>query len=211
MLNVAIEFKRADFLLHINFISHAAVTGLYGASGAGKSTLLHLIAGLLTPHQGHIVLNEHLVYCSKKKINLPTAQRRVGLVFQDSLLFPHLSVRHNLLYGYYLLAAEQRRFLLNDIAQLLEIQPLLNKKPQQLSGGEKQRVALGRALLASPQVLLLDEPLAALDTRLKAQILPFLLRARDELHLPMLYVSHSMPELEYLAAHIIHLPTEPRE
>jgi molybdate transport system ATP-binding protein len=203
MLSVAIEFKRAGFELNANFTSEALVTGLFGASGAGKSTLLHLIAGLSSPSKGRIIIAGNTVYCSESRVNIPAHSRRIGLVFQDAQLFPHLSVQHNLLYGFNLLKPKQRRIQLNTVTELLEIGQLLSKKPQHLSGGEKQRVGLGRALLSSPQLLLLDEPLASLDERLKQQILPFLLRTRDELQLPMLYVSHSIAEINYLTNHVI--------
>lgn len=205
MLAVDIYFKRAQFELNANFSSEALVTGLFGASGAGKSSLLHLIAGLATPTKGQIIVAGNLVYNSEKRINIPAHQRRIALVFQDAQLFPHLSVQHNLTYGYNLLKPAQRRVQLNTVIDLLEIGQLLHKKPQHLSGGEKQRVGLGRALLSSPELLLLDEPMASLDERLKQQILPFLVRTRDELQLPMLYVSHAIAEINYLTDYIINI------
>lgn len=203
MLAVDIIFKRDNFILNAQFSSDALVTGLWGASGAGKSTLLHLIAGLAMPTQGKISIAGNTLYNSERGINIPAHYRHIGLVFQDAQLFPHLSVQQNLVYGYNLLKPAQRRIQLNSVVELLEIGHLLHKKPREISGGEKQRVGLGRALLSSPQLLLLDEPLASLDERLKQQILPFLLRTRDELHLPMLYVSHAINEINYLTDYII--------
>lgn len=205
MLDVNIQFVRDKFQLDAKFSSDALVTGLFGPSGAGKSSLLHLIAGLWTPRQGIISVAGDVLYCSDTGINMPAHQRRVGLVFQDAQLFPHLSVRNNLLYGYRLLTSVQRRIQMDTVVELLEVGSLLDKNPNTLSGGEKQRVGLGRTLLSSPRLLLLDEPLASLDERLKQQILPFLLRTRDELRLPMLYVSHSMTEINYLTNHVVSI------
>lgn len=174
------------------------VTGLCGPSGAGKSTLLALVAGLLAPDAGRITLDGHVLVDTSRKIFLPPERRHVGLVFQDAQLFPHLDVESNLLYGFHRLKPEERHFNLQEIVGLLEIGHLLARRPRLLSGGEKQRVALGRALLYSPRLLLLDEPLSSLDSARKQQILPFLLRIRDELEMPMLYVSHAPEEVAYL-------------
>lgn len=203
MVDVEVTLQRAAFTLSAKFYSEVLVTGLFGPSGAGKSSLLQVIAGLIQPKQGYIRIDGEPLFDSKQGINLPPHQRRIGYVFQDALLFPHLSVKNNLLYGYRRLAEQQRRIQLDTVVELLEIGHLLPKNPQHLSGGEKQRVGLGRALLTSPRLLLLDEPMAALDERLKQQILPFLLRTRDELNLPMLYVSHSLPEIHYLTNHVV--------
>lgn len=196
-LSLDLEFIRGDFRLHICEKLTAHTTGLFGPSGCGKSTLLALIAGFLTPTSGRIQLGNQLLFDAAQKINVPVHQRRIGIVFQDGQLFPHLNAHNNLLYGYRNLKPEQRRFQLDTVVDLLELAPLLNRKPRQLSGGEQQRVALGRALLYSPELLLLDEPLSALDKNLKTQILPFLARLR-ELDIPMLYVSHSLEEIRYL-------------
>jgi molybdate transport system ATP-binding protein len=198
MLDIHVHLRQGDFHLHAKLCSDALVTGLFGPSGAGKSTLLGIIAGLAKPEQGFIIVDGARLFCSTNRINLPPHRRRIGFVFQDAQLFPHLSVRNNLLYGYRLLKPADRQLHFDAVVELLEIGPLLAQPPHHLSGGEKQRVGLGRALLTSPRLLLLDEPLAALDERLKQQILPFLLRTRDELHLPMLYVSHSLAEINYL-------------
>lgn len=197
LLAINAEFNRGNFNLQIHETLTAPVTGLFGPSGCGKSTLLALMAGLLTPARGSITLRGRVLFDSTQHINLPSHQRRIGLVFQDGQLFPHLNVRHNLLYGYRNLTADQRHFELDTVVGLLELAPLLARKPRQLSGGEQQRVALGRALLYSPDLLLLDEPLSALDKDLKSQILPFLARLRD-VGIPMLYVTHSFDEIAYL-------------
>ncbi len=205
MLALDLDLQRGDFRLTLDTTLTAPVTGLFGPSGSGKSTLLALIAGLLRPTRGRITLDDTVLVDTARRIFLPPHQRHIGLVFQDAQLFPHFTVRQNLLYGWQRLNAGQRRFELNAVCDLLEIGHLLARQPRQLSGGERQRVALGRAILYSPRLLLLDEPLAALDDRLKAQILPFLGRIRDETGLPMLYVSHARQEIAYLTEAVIGL------
>lgn len=195
-------WQRGNFALHACARMDSRVTGLCGASGAGKSTLLALIAGLQKPDSGCILLDGRVLVDTDKKIFLPPEKRHIGLVFQDAQLFPHLSVKHNLLYGFHRLKPEERSFSLEEILGLLEIRHLLDRHPRLLSGGEKQRVALGRALLYSPRLLLLDEPLSSLDEKRKQQILPFLLRVRDELQMPMLFVSHVQEEVRYLSEKI---------
>lgn len=199
MLDLDFSFQRDDFCLQICTRIDAPITGILGTSGSGKSTFLAVIAGLLKPQQGHISLNERMLFEAKTNAWIPPHQRRVGLVFQDGQLLPHLSVHKNLLYGYHNIAPEQRHFELAEVTQLLEIDHLLERKANALSGGEKQRVALGRAVLYSPSLLLLDEPLSALDERLKNQILPFFLRIKTECKIPMIYVTHSPREIEFLA------------
>lgn len=205
MLELDIVIQRGDFLLPIQAQLSSAITGIFGASGCGKSSLLSAIAGLLTPKQGRIILDGQMLFDSRQKINLAPQQRHIGLMFQDGQLFPHLSVQDNLLYGYQRLKPVERHFQLAEICQLLEISHLLSRLPRQLSGGEKQRVALGRAILYSPRLLLLDEPLSSLDESRKAQILPFLARVRDEVKIPMLYVSHALSEINYLTEDIVYL------
>lgn len=200
MLELDLYFRRDEFSLQVNQQFPAPITGILGASGSGKSTLLSLIAGLLKPQQGKIILNDKVLCDTRSRTCVAPHQRHIGLVFQDGQLLPHLSVRNNLLYGYRNIAPELRRFALDAIIELLEISHLLERKPAQLSGGEKQRVALGRAVLYSPELLLLDEPLSALDERLKQQILPFFLRIYDECKIPMIYVTHALSELEFLAS-----------
>lgn len=198
MLEFDLQWQRGNFTLQACARMASRVTGLCGASGAGKSTLLALIAGLQRPDSGRLVLDDKVLVDTQKKIFLPPEKRHIGLVFQDAQLFPHLSIQNNLLYGFHRLKPEERHFSLEEIVGLLEIGHLLERHPRLLSGGEKQRVALGRALLYSPRLLLLDEPLSSLDEKRKQQILPFLLRVRDELKMPMLFVSHVQEEVRYL-------------
>jgi len=198
MLKFDVRIDRGNFTLDAQADISAPVSGLFGPSGSGKTTLLHCIAGLAKPDRGRMVLNGEVLFDSTARRFIPPHRRRIGLVFQDAQLFPHLSVRNNLLYGFRRRPPSERRFALDGIVELLEIGHLLERPTRQLSGGEKQRVALGRALLFSPQLLLFDEPLAALDEKLKRQILPFLRRIRDEVKIPMLYVSHSLDEILYL-------------
>ncbi|WP_076878146.1 ATP-binding cassette domain-containing protein [Alkanindiges hydrocarboniclasticus] len=219
MLSCNFSYRRGEFELNIQLDTHNLphhqrldqaksqnqVTGILGASGAGKSTLLKVLAGLLKPQQGRINFDGQVFFDNQTRTFMPSYQRHVGLVFQDGQLFPHLSVQQNLLYGYRHLKPAQRRFELAQIVELLEIGSLIERRVTQLSGGEAQRVALGRALLYSPRLLLLDEPLSALDTRLKQQILPFFARIRDEIQIPMIYVTHQPQELEFLQADILHM------
>jgi molybdate transport system ATP-binding protein len=205
MIEIDLKRTQGNFTLIAQCQIDSPVVGLFGPSGAGKSTLLAMIAGLVKPDCGRIVLDGICLFDSARRINIPLHQRRIGTVFQDSRLFPHLSIADNLSYGLKLLAKKDRRLDFKAIVDLLEIGHLLAQKPHQLSGGEKQRIALGRALLTSPRLLLLDEPLASLDVRLKHQILPFLRRIKDEINLPMLYVSHAIDEILYLTTQIAML------
>ncbi len=205
MLDIDLAFRRGEFRLSAHALVESGTTGICGPSGCGKSTLLALIAGLLRPSQGTITFGENPLVDVRKNVFVPAWRRHFGLVFQDGQLFPHLNVRDNLLYGYWRLEPSARRFELEHVTKLLEIEPLLERRPAQLSGGERSRVALGRALLYSPRLLLLDEPLSALDDRLKQQILPFLKRVRDETRIPMLYVTHSMAEVDYLADRVLRM------
>jgi molybdate transport system ATP-binding protein len=204
MLSLDCEYRRGDFVLRAHAEIAVGVTGVCGPSGCGKSTLLALLAGLLRPQSGRIAFDGETL-ADNGAIFVPSWRRGFGLVFQDGQLFPHLSVRGNLLYGYNKRPAAERRFHLPAVLELLEIGPLLERRPGQLSGGERQRVALGRALLYSPRLLLLDEPLSALDERLKQQILPFLKRVKDETRIPMIYVTHAKPEVEYLADRLMSM------
>ncbi len=199
MLSVDLEYRRGSFELRARADLDSRVTGICGPSGCGKSTLLSLVAGLLRPDRGRLVLDGDVLVDTLTGVFVPAWQRHCALVFQDGQLFPHLTTRQNLLYGYSRRRPPERRFELSEVVELLEIGGLLDRRPAQLSGGERQRVALGRVLLYSPRVLLLDEPLASLDERLKQQILPFLSRVRDETGIPMLYVSHVNTEIDFLA------------
>lgn len=198
MLELDFNFRRDDFCLQVRTKMDAPITGILGASGSGKSTLLAIIAGLLKPQQGCIKLGDCSLFDAANKVWIPPHKRRIGLVFQDGQLLPHLSVRNNLLYGYRNIAPQERHFELSEVVKLLEIEPLLERKASALSGGEKQRVALGRAVLYSPSLLLMDEPLSSLDERLKNQILPFFLRIKSECKIPMIYVTHSPREIAFL-------------
>jgi len=203
VLSIDVDFSRGAFALFARADIGPGVTGIFGPSGCGKSTLLALLAGLLKPRRGAVRFDGQTLADAAAGIFVPPWRRHFGLVFQDGQLFPHLSVRSNLLYGYRHLRPQERRFELDAVAGLLELGPLLARRPANLSGGERQRVALGRALLYSPRLLLLDEPLSSLDDRLKGQILPFLKRVKDETRIPMIYVSHSRPEVEFLADRIL--------
>ncbi len=205
MLQIDVGFRRGTFELVARTNIGTGVTGICGPSGCGKSTLLGLLAGLLKPRNGTLCFNDEVLCDVARDVFVPPWRRHFGMVFQDGQLFPHLSVRSNLLYGHAHLEAAERRFDLAAVAQLMEITPLLDRRPAQLSGGERQRVALGRALLYSPRLLLLDEPLSSLDDRLKQQILPYLKRVKDETGIPMLYVSHSRPEVDYLADRVLEM------
>jgi molybdate transport system ATP-binding protein len=205
MLDLDLHYARGSFDLEIAHRFGEGVTGICGPSGSGKSTLLALVAGLLSPRRGSIRFDGQILADRAQRVFVPAHRRRFGLVFQDGRLFPHQTVRANLLYGWRGLAPAQRRFTLAGVSELLEIGAFLDRRPDQLSGGERQRIALGRALLFSPRLLLLDEPLSSLDTRLKAQILPFLKRVRDETHLPMLYVSHAPDEVAYIADQVLQI------
>ncbi|NKB67683.1 MAG: molybdenum ABC transporter ATP-binding protein [Candidatus Latescibacteria bacterium] len=205
MLRLKIHRHLAQFALDIDLTCPYPVTAVYGPSGAGKTTLLNAIAGLVRPDDGEIALDDKTLFSSANSIDLPPEQRRIGYVFQDDLLFPHLSVQGNLRYGFDRLPAAQRRFHLEQIVELLEIGPLLARKPAHLSGGEAQRVALGRALLTSPRLLLMDEPLASLDQGLKSRIIPYLRHIRADLGIPILYVSHAVAEILELTGQVIVL------
>jgi molybdate transport system ATP-binding protein len=205
MLAIRLTRRLSDFTLDVDVSCPYPVTAVFGPSGAGKSTLLNLVSGLLRPDAGEIALDGEILFSSEKGIDLPPERRRIGYVFQDDLLFPHLTVSENLRYGRDLLPPQRRRFEMDRIVELLEIGPLLPRRPAQLSGGERQRIALGRALLASPRLLLMDEPLASLDQGLKDRIIPYLRHIRSDLKIPILYVSHSVAEILELTGQVIVL------
>jgi molybdate transport system ATP-binding protein len=205
VLEFDLQLRRGTFELALAAKLGDGVTGISGPSGCGKSTLLALLAGLLRPDHGTIRFDDTILVDIATRSWVPPWQRHFALVFQDGQLFPHLSVRDNLLYGYRRRAPAARRFEYGRVLDLLEIGGLAARRPAQLSGGERQRVALGRALLCSPQLLLLDEPLASLDPRLKGQILPFLKRVKDEAGIPLVYVSHVPEEVGYLADRVLQM------
>lgn len=202
-LEVDIEARRGSFLLKAAFTGSGGLTALFGASGSGKTSIVDLIGGLARPDRGRIALNGAVLVDAKAGIFMPSHRRRIGYVFQDARLFPHMTVARNLRYGRWFTPAGQRYADFDRIVALLGIGPLLDRRPHALSGGEKQRVAIGRALIASPRLLLMDEPLASLDDARKAEILPFVERLRDELSIPIVYVSHSVSEVARLASDIV--------
>ena len=192
-------------MLHASFESAGGATALFGPSGAGKTSIINMIAGLLRPDHGRIVLDGDVLFDDATRTNVPAWRRRIGCVFQEGRLFPHLSVRHNLDYGRWVSgeAADAKAF--GHVVDLLDIGNLLERRPGKLSGGERQRVAVGRALLMMPRLLLLDEPLASLDAARKDDILPYLERLRDEGSVPMIYVSHDAAEVRRIASRVVRL------
>lgn len=198
LIDCHFQLQMGQFLIEPSFQSDTLVIGLFGASGSGKTSILHAIAGLNTPRSGLIKIQNQTWFDSNQKINLSTQKRHVGLVFQDAQLFPHKTVKQNLLFGLKHLAQQERHFEADYIIELLKLEHLLQRMPIKLSGGEKQRVALGRALLYSPKLLLLDEPLSALDAAHKAEIIPFFQKVKQEIKIPMIYVSHDIQEIKQL-------------
>jgi molybdate transport system ATP-binding protein len=204
-IEIDVERRLGGFRLQAAFSSDAAVTALFGRSGCGKSTLLNLVAGLLHPDRGRIAVGDRVLFASDAGVDVAPEKRRVGYVFQDGLLLPHLSVRQNLVYGRFFTPPAERWAEVDRIVDLLDLAPLLERRPRMLSGGEKQRVAIGRALLASPRLLLMDEPLASLDAGRRGEILYYIERLRDEVGIPILYVSHEIEEVVRLAGHMVLL------
>jgi len=204
MLRLDIEKQLGEFRLSAAFTSEGRVTGLFGASGAGKTSLINMIAGLLRPDRGIIALDGETLDDTQAGLHVPPHRRRIGYVFQDARLFPHLDVRQNLDYGRRMNRLAEDAAQRTRVTDLLDIGGLLDRRPGKLSGGERQRVALGRALLSKPRLLLLDEPLGSLDESRKEEILPYLVRLRDE-GIPMVYVSHDAAELRQLATQIVML------
>ena len=204
-LEVDVGLGLGSFTLDARFASDGRVTALFGPSGAGKTSLVNALAGLVRPDRGRIAIDGHVLFDHQTRAWVPPHRRGIGYVFQEGRLFPHLTVRQNLLYGRWFTPRAARREGLDDVVALLGIGALLHRRPGRLSGGEKQRVALGRALLASPRLLLLDEPLASLDAPRKAEILPYIERLRDQTGIPMVYVSHSVAEVARLANTLVVL------
>jgi molybdate transport system ATP-binding protein len=203
MLEVDFEHRLGTFALDIHFRAGRGLTALFGRSGAGKTSVVNAIAGLIRPNKGRIVIDGSALIDTERGICAPVHKRRIGYVFQEGRLFPHLTVRQNLLFGRWFRSRSTHSAALGDVVDLLGIGSLLDRRPGRLSGGEKQRVAIGRALLANPLLLLMDEPLASLDARRKEEILPYIERLRDQAVVPIVYVSHSIAEVSRLASTIV--------
>jgi molybdate transport system ATP-binding protein len=202
MIRVDISKRLGDFTVEASFESEGRVTGLFGASGAGKTSLINMIAGLLRPDRGVISIDGEALDDTSARTHVAVHRRRIGYVFQDARLFPHLNVRENLDYGRRMNRLTEDNILWRRVTELLNIGDLLDRRPGRLSGGERQRIALGRALLSQPRLLLMDEPLGSLDEERKEEILPYLVRLRDEAGIPMVYVSHDPSEMRKLATQI---------
>ena len=201
MIALDVDLEQGSFSLSARIELDSRAAALFGPSGAGKTTILDSIAGLRTPRRGSIAVDGRVLFSSSARINLPPHQRRVGYVPQDVALFPHMNVRRNLEYGTHPGSSPA----LERVVGMLEIDRLVDRQVTELSGGERQRVALGRALMSGPSLLLLDEPLAAVDVPLRRRILPYLQRVRDEMRIPIVYVSHDREEVEALADTVIRL------
>lgn len=204
-LSVDISHSQGAFRLQAAFESPGRLTALFGPSGSGKTSLVNIIGGLVKPDSGRIAVDGRVLVDRKAGIFLPRHKRRIGYVFQDARLFPHLTVSQNLRYGRWFTPPSERYAGIDAVVGLLGIGHLMERRPNLLSGGEKQRVAIGRALLASPRLILMDEPLAALDDARKAEILPYIERLRDEAKVPIVYVSHSIAEVARLATDVVIL------
>jgi molybdate transport system ATP-binding protein len=205
MLSVDVEKRLGEFSIAAQFETAAGATALFGPSGAGKTSLVNMIGGLLAPDRGRIAFDDAVLFDSKARINVPAHRRRVGMVFQEGRLFPHMTVARNLDYGRWMSGVEADPAERKRIVELLDIGALLPRRPGRLSGGERQRVAIGRALLMKPRLLLLDEPLASLDRARKLEILPYLARLRDEAKVPMIYVSHQAGEIQRLCSQVVRI------
>jgi len=202
-LCIDIEKKQGDFSLKLNTEISGERVGIFGASGSGKSTLVHLIAGLIKPDAGEIYLDDTCLFSSRNRIDLSPEKRRIALVFQQATLFPHLGVKSNLLYGYKRCRPAERRIKPEAIIEVLNLGHLVGRGVGKLSGGEKQRVALGRAVLANPRLLVMDEPLSALDDSLRYQIIPYLRSVSAEFGIPCLFISHSLIEMQLMTERVL--------
>jgi molybdate transport system ATP-binding protein len=203
MIAVDVSHQLGDFALDAAFESSGRLTALFGPSGSGKTTLVNLIAGLIRPERARIAVDGRVLADTEARTLLPASRRRIGYIFQDARLFPHLTVKQNLSYGRFFAPRAERYAEMDAVVDLLGIGHVLGRRPALLSGGEKQRVAIGRALLASPRLILMDEPLASLDEARKAEILPYIERLRDEAGIPIVYVSHSVAEVSRLATDVV--------
>ena len=209
---IHVEKRLGDHAIRIDHASDHGLIALFGPSGAGKTSILNMVAGLLRPDRGRVTVAGKTLFDSQTGTDLPPEHRRVGYIFQDARLFPHKRVRANLLYGHDLIAAGERWIALEDVCAFLGIDHLLDRWPRTLSGGEAQRVAIGRALLAGPRLLLMDEPLSSLDAPRREEILTVVERIRDELRVPILYVTHDRSEIDRLSGEIVEIPllSDPR-
>lgn len=194
----------ADFTIASDFSISGDRVGIFGVSGSGKSTLVSMLAGLLEPDNGEIFLNGDCLFSSTKRINLRPEQRRIAIVFQQHCLFPHLNVKNNLLYGFKRCPIEHRKIEFNALVDVLKLEGLLGRGVTNLSGGEKQRVALGRAIMANPRLLLMDEPLSALDDTLRFQIIPYLKSVSEHFGIPYLFISHSLVEMRLMTDNVLY-------
>jgi molybdate transport system ATP-binding protein len=198
-ISIDITMRQGEFALSVRDSASVEVLGIFGPSGSGKTSLLEAIAGIRTPDQGEIRIGDRILFSSAKKIDLPARERHIGYVPQDALLFPNMNVAANINYGRHL-AVE-----FESLVQILDLQQLLERRVTKLSGGEKQRVAIARALMTRPSILLLDEPLAGVDRDRRDVILPYILRIRKELHVPLIYVTHDEAELNSIADRVLPL------
>ena len=205
-LDIHLKKVQGNFTVEISLVLEGSgITALFGHSGAGKSSIINMMAGLSCPDVGHIIINGHCLFDTNKGINIPPERRRFGYVFQDGRLFPHLSVESNLRYGMKRVKPSDRYIELDPVVELLGIGHLLKRHPAKLSGGEKQRVAIGRSLLTSPIFMLMDEPLASLDAARKDEVIPFVEKLSREFSIPVLYVSHSVDEIKRIADRVVML------
>jgi molybdate transport system ATP-binding protein len=205
MLVVEVEKELGSFKVDTAFEGDSGVTALFGPSGSGKTSIVGMIAGLVRPDRGRVIVDGNVLFDSAQGIDVPACRRAIAYVFQDGRLFPHLSVARNLDYGRWMSGKPRDEAQFSHVVALLDIGHLLKRRPGALSGGERQRVALGRALLMQPRLMLLDEPLASLDAARKREILPYLQRLRDDAKTPMVYVSHDANEVKALASRIVLL------
>jgi len=205
VLAVDVEKRLGALHLAVRFQAKGGATALFGPSGAGKTSIVNMIAGLLEPDRGTIMLDDTILFDAEKNIDVPPYRRRIGYVFQEGRLFPHLSVQQNLDYGRRMSGRARDQEEFDRIVAMLDIANLVDRRPGKLSGGERQRVAVGRALLMQPRLLLLDEPLASLDAGHKREILPYLVRLRDDAGIPIVYVSHTPAEVRRIANTVMRL------
>jgi molybdate transport system ATP-binding protein len=198
-LSIDITMRQGDFVLKVREAASVEVLGIFGPSGSGKTSLLESIAGIRTPDKGEIKVGDRILYSSANRVDLPARDRRIGYVPQDALLFPNMSVRGNINFGRHVDGDFE------SLVQILDLQQLLDRRVTMLSGGEKQRVAIARALMTRPSILLLDEPLAGVDRGRREVILPYILRIRKDLHVPLIYVTHDEAELNAIADRVLRL------